>query len=264
MKTGPAFPDYIRTEKIRRRDKGFLRESYPMRILLITLLLAVAVGILFARLFFLQIIKGHYYRDLSDGNRIRTITIHAQRGIIFDRNGKPLVYNIPGFRQIVNGKTRLIENEEAMSLISSGKKDLEIDSLRSYAYKDIFAHVLGYIGQIFKEELSLPSFTNYKAGDLIGKMGIERKFERILKGIDGERLIEVDSQGKVVRKLGQKDSIPGNNVTLTLDSEMQKAVFAAMEGVKKGTAIVSSPTGEIWALVSKPSFDPNLFTLGDN
>ena len=235
-----------------------------MRALFIPLLLAFAVGILFARLFFLQIVKGKYYRDLSDDNRIRAITIHAQRGIILDRNGNPLVFNVPGFRQTVNGKTRLIGNEEAISLISSGKKNLEIDSLRSYPYKDIFAHTLGYIGQIFKEELSLPLFANYKAGDLIGKMGIERNFESMLKGIDGERLVEVDSQGNEVRKLGQKDPIPGNNVTLTLDVGLQKAVFSAMEGVKKGAAIVSKPNGEILALVSKPSFDPNLFTLGDN
>jgi len=264
MKTGPAFPDYIRTEKIRRRSQHFLGENYSMRALFIPLLLAFAVGILFARLFFLQIVKGKYYRDLSDDNRIRAITIHAQRGIILDRNGNPLVFNVPGFRQTVNGKTRLIGNEEAISLISSGKKNLEIDSLRSYPYKDIFAHTLGYIGQIFKEELSLPLFANYKAGDLIGKMGIERNFESMLKGIDGERLVEVDSQGNEVRKLGQKDPIPGNNVTLTLDVGLQKAVFSAMEGVKKGAAIVSKPNGEILALVSKPSFDPNLFTLGDN
>jgi len=264
MKTGVAFPDYIRTEKVRRRNQNFLRESYSMRSLFIPLVLIIFVATLFIRLFFLQIVKGKYYRDLSDDNRIRAITIHAQRGIIFDTNGKPLVFNVPGFRQTVNGKTRLIGNEEAISLISQGKKDLEIDSLRFYPYKDIFAHTLGYIGQIFKEELSLPSFTNYKVGDLIGKMGIERKFERILKGIDGERLIEVDSQGKVVRKLGQKDSIPGNNITLTIDIEMQKAVFAAMEGVKKGTAIVSKPNGEILALISKPSFDPNLFTMSES
>ena len=141
MKTGVAFPDYIQTEKIKRGRRNFLKESYSMRMLLIPLLLFIAVGILFARLFFLQIIKGDYYRDLSNGNRIRTITIHAQRGIIFDRNGKPLVFNEPGFRQTVNGKTRLIGNEEAISLISQGKKDLEIDSLRSILTK-IFSATL--------------------------------------------------------------------------------------------------------------------------
>lgn len=264
MKTGPAFPDYIRTEKVRRRNQNFLRESYSMRGLFIPLVLVVSVAILFIRLFFLQIVKGKYYRDLSDNNRIRAITIHAQRGIIFDRDGKPLVFNIPGFRQTINGKTRVIDNTEALSLIAQGKKNLEIDSLRSYPYKDIFAHSLGYIGQIFEEELSLPSFTNYNAGDLIGKMGIERKFESKLKGIDGESLVEVDSQGNEVRKLGQKDSIPGNNITLTIDTEMQKAVFAAMERVKKGAAIVSKPNGEILALISKPSFDPNLFTMSES
>src|SRR3989344_1334092 len=224
MKTGVAFPDYIRTEKVRRRDQKFGSEGYSMRALFIPTVLVVAVGILFARLFFLQIVKGSYYRDLSDGNRIRTIAIHAQRGIIFDRNEKPLVFNTPGFRQTVNGKTKLIGNEEAISLIS---------------------------------------FKDYNPGDLIGKMGIERKFESILKGIDGESLVEVDSGGNIVRKLGQKDPIPGENITLTIDLELQKAVYNAMGGVKKGASIVSKPNGEVLALVSKPSFDPNLFTMSD-
>jgi len=263
MKTGVAFPDYIRTEKVRRRDQKFGSEGYSMRALFIPTVLVVAVGILFARLFFLQIVKGSYYRDLSDGNRIRTIAIHAQRGIIFDRNEKPLVFNTPGFRQTVNGKTKLIGNEEAISLISQGKKDLETDSLRSYPYNDNLAHVLGYIGQIFEDELSLLSFKDYNPGDLIGKMGIERKFESILKGIDGESLVEVDSGGNIVRKLGQKDPIPGENITLTIDLELQKAVYNAMGGVKKGASIVSKPNGEVLALVSKPSFDPNLFTMSD-
>jgi len=264
MKIGPAFPDYIRTEKIRKRDKGFLKDRYSMRMLLIPLLLFIAVGILFARLFFLQIIKGQYYRDLSNGNRIKTIAIHAQRGIIFDRNGRPLVFNIPGFREIVNGKTRIIDNTQALSLIAQGKKDLEIDQFRSYHYKEILAHTLGYIGQISEDELKRNEFTDYTMGDLVGKTGIEQKYERNLKGIDGERLVEVDSQGNEVRKLGQKDPIPGNNITLTIDIEVQKAVFNAMKDVKKGAAIVSKPNGEILALVSKPSFDPNLFTLGES
>jgi len=76
-------------------------------------------------------------------------------------------------------------------------------------------------------------------------------------------LFEINAQGNTTRKLGQQDPISGENITLTLDAKLQQAVFAAMLGVKKGAAIVSTPKGEILALISKPSFDPNLFTLGE-
>ena len=255
MKPGIAFPDYIQTEKLKR--------SSGLRAYLLPLLLFLVVAILFARLFFLQVIRGIYYRYLADGNRIKTIIVHAQRGDILDRNGIPLVFNTPGFRETINGKVRVIDNREALSLIAQGKKDLEVESLRSYPYKEILAHTLGYVGQISEDTLKKPEFTDYRAGDLVGKIGIEQKYERDLKGINGKRLVEVDSVGKVIRKLGQTDATAGYNINLTIDIGLQKTVYAAMKGVKKGAAIVSNSTGEILALVSKPSFDPNLFTQGE-
>lgn len=263
MKPGIAFPDYIQTEKIKRHsDDSFLSKNYTIRAYLLPLLLLIAIAILFARLFFLQVIRGTYYRYLADSNRVRTIIVHAPRGIILDKSGKPLVFNIPGFRETVKGKTRIIDNTQALSLISRGKKDLEVDSLRFYPYKEILAHTLGYIGQISEEELEKLEFADYKTGDLVGKVGIEQKYERKLKGINGKRLVEVDSGGKIIRKLGQTDPIAGENITLAIDIELQKAVYDAFKAVSKGSAIVSSINGEILALVSKPSFDPNLFTLG--
>ena len=265
MKTGIAFPDYIQTEKPKRHSNhNFFSKNYTIRPYLMPLLLFIVVAILLGRLFFLQAIRGIYYRYLADSNRIRTIIVNAPRGIIFDRNGIPLVFNIPGFRQTPpagGGKTRIIDNTEALSLIAQGKKDLEVDSLRSYPYKEILAHTLGYIGQVSEDELNKPKFKDYKAGEMVGKIGIEEKYERNLRGINGRRLVEIDNVGKIIRKLGQTDPIPGQNITLTIDIELQKAVYSAMEGVKKGAAIVSSQRGEILALVSKPSFDPNLFTL---
>jgi len=76
-------------------------------------------------------------------------------------------------------------------------------------------------------------------------------------------LVEVDAMGKQVRSLGQTDPIAGQDITLTLDAKLQQAVFDATKDVKKGAVIVSKPNGEILAMVSRPSFDPNLFTLDD-
>ncbi|MDO8686910.1 MAG: penicillin-binding transpeptidase domain-containing protein, partial [Candidatus Berkelbacteria bacterium] len=264
MKTGIAFADHIKTEKIKKRRFSYSDETdYKLRDFLLPLGIFFFLGILIFKLVSLQIINGSYYQLLSDKNRTRTNLIHAPRGIIFDRNGIPLVFNLPGFRETKNGKTKVLTREEAMSLIASGKTDLEVDSLRFYPKKDALSHVLGYTGQITKEELSLEEFTNYNSGDLIGKSGIEKEYEKNLRGVDGKELIEVDALGKKVRTLGLTDPIPGQNITLTIDANLQQAVFEALKDVKKSAVIVSSPKGEILSLVSKPSFDPNLFTMGE-
>jgi len=220
--------------------------------------------IIVGKLFLLQIVQGSYYRNISDSNRLRTKLIHAPRGIIFDRNGKPLVFNSPGFREEVNGEIKLLSQQEALSLIAKNDPKLEVDNLRNYPFKEIAAHTIGYIGQITKEDLLLPEFKNYNPGELIGKMGIEKQYESDLKGTDGKILVEVDATGRKLQTLGQTDPIPGKNITITLDIDLQQKVFEAMKDVQKGAAIVTSPHGEILSLISKPSFDPNFFTLGAN
>lgn len=264
MKPGIAFPDYIKTEKPSKRSGGesFWRER-PMRGFLLLVFLFAVLSILLIRLFDLQLLKGSYYRLLSDSNRTRTSIIHAPRGIIFDRNGTPLVFNTAGFRKTVGEKTKVLTREQALPLLASGEKNLEIDSLRQYPYKDSFAHVLGYIGQISKEELQKKEFKDRRGGDLVGKMGIERTYEEKLVGIDGKELIEVDALGKVIRTLGKTDSTAGSDITLTLDLKLQQAAFNALKEIKKGAVVVATPKGEILALISKPSFDSNLFTMGE-
>ena len=265
MKPGVAFPDHIYKEKIKRyKNSALFGKNYPIRSPWMIIFLSLSVMILFGRLFYLQVVKGVYYRYLADGNRIKTVKIHAPRGIISDRNGVAVVFNKPGYRQVVENKTRILDNDEALELIAEGQENIEIDSLRSYPYKDSLPHVLGFIGQISENELKREEFVNYKGGDLIGKMGIEQRYETRLRGADGKMLVEVDSVGKVIRKLGQTEPLPGKNIFLTIDIGLQNAVYSAMQDVKKGAAIVSSLDGEILAMVSKPSFDPNLFTMGEN
>ena len=264
-KIGPIFGESVSTGKIRKnRSYSNHERNRGLRFYLIPIIIVVALGIIFLRLFFLQIVQGSYFRLLSDGNRIRTILIHAPRGIIFDRNGKALVYNTPGYRLTEKGKTSLIGSDEAIKLIAEGKKNLEIDSLRDYPNRESMAHLLGYLGQVSQEELKTAKYAGYYSGDVVGKMGIESEYESFLKGIDGKQLAEIDSQGKVIRKLGETDGIPGKNVTITIDSDLQKSAYESLKKVNKGAVVVTTPKGEILALVSVPSFDPNLFTLGND
>lgn len=270
MKHGILFGENIRTERIQRRrhsEEGDV--PYRPRGFLFLVILFVITVVIIGRLFSLQIIHGSEYRLLSDSNRTRTQIIHAPRGVIFDRNGKPLVYNTPGFLQTnrdENGvitKAVHISREAALEKIAKGDQTIEVASLREYPYKEATSHVLGYIGQISAEELGTPEFANYLGNDWIGKNGIERHYEHILKGIDGKQLIEVDAMGKPVRSLGRTDPVAGQNIMLTLDVELQEKVFEATKDIEKGVVIVSKPDGQILAMVSRPSFDPNLFTLDD-
>jgi len=263
MKAGYAFSEHIRTEKVKRRHYEIER-SFRMRDYLLPVVLVVSVLILIGRLFSLQIVQGNYYRQLADSNRIRTRIIHASRGVIFDRNGNPLVYNIPGFRETVNGKSIHLTREQALALLAKGDQHVEIDSLREYPYKDALAHVIGYLGQISPDELKDAAFYSYQPTDWVGKSGIEEQYEHSLRGTDGKELIEVDALGRQVQSLGQTDPIPGQDITLTIDAKLQQQVYAAMSSVVHGAAIVSKPDGEILAMISKPSFDPNLFTLDQN
>lgn len=264
VKTGVAFGDYISLESSKRKNYDYEGKNKGTKDLLLPLLFLVLFVLLFARLLYLQVIRGYYYRYLSDSNRTKTVVIHAPRGIIFDRNNTPIVFNIPGFRKTIDDKTVFLGKDEALSEIAKGTKGLEIDSLRQYPYKEAFSHVIGYIGQISKEELATTKYSNYIGGDIVGKAGVEQQYETKLRGIDGKELYEVDAKGDLVRKLGQDDPIPGQNIKVTLDIKLQNAAFLATKDVKKGAVIISNPKGEILALISKPSFDPNLFTMGES
>lgn len=272
MKVGFAFSDHIKTEKIKRRHYEEEKKPLSLRWYLLPVVICIAGFILLFNLFSIQVIQGKYYQKLSDSNRIRTQIIPAPRGVILDRNGNPLVYNTPGFQLVQNCttedptkcKTTLLSQSEALNDIAKGDKNVQIDSLREYPYNDELAHVLGYIGQISPDELETGEYTGYQPDTWVGQSGIEQQYEQQLHGQDGQALIEVNALGQKVRSLGQTDPIAGHNIVLTIDLKLQQDVYNAAKDLKKGAIIVSKPNGEILAMVSKPSFDPNLFTMDDS
>ncbi len=138
---------------------------------------------------------------------------------------------------------------------------IEIDSeaQRYYPHGELAAQVLGYIGEITGEELDRRQEDGYRLGDVIGKMGIESAYEKALRGTWGGQQVEVDSAGRIIRILGQKPSVAGQDITLTLDLDVQKAAEAAL-GDRPGAVVALDPRdGSIRAMASKPAFDPNWF-----
>jgi len=136
---------------------------------------------------------------------------------------------------------------------------IEEEPKRFYPYKNLASHLLGYLGQIDEKELSDPDYFGYKTGSLIGQTGIEKDLESYLRGKNGGKQILVDARGRFIKILGSKLPYPGNRVYLTIDKEIQQKAEEAL-GDQAGTIIVSNPkTGEILAMASHPSFDPNIF-----
>ncbi len=146
---------------------------------------------------------------------------------------------------------------------------IEAQPIRNYIYKTWGAHVFGYVSEISNEELEKRKGEGYKSGDIVGKFGLERVYDKSVRGVDGGRQVEVDVAGKPVNNLGTKEPVAGNDLILTLDAYIQVAAERAIDqqlgaiGASAAAAVVLNPqTGEVLALVSRPSFDPNLFVNG--
>lgn len=134
--------------------------------------------------------------------------------------------------------------------------------VRHYPYHNIASHLLGHIGEVSQKELSMNFIPGVEAGDLVGKMGIERVYNEYLQGKKGGRQIEVDAYGRPLRTISERDASPGNNVYLSIDIKLQEIAEREL-GERKGAVVIGDPyTGKILALVSHPNFDPNLFARG--
>ena len=153
---------------------------------------------------------------------------------------------------------------QELSLLESNRVYLpgllvDVRSTRAYNYGDLASHLIGYIGEIDENELKQPKTPPYRMGSAIGKYGIEYQWEDVLRGTDGGRQIEVDAMGREIKPLRKVEPLPGNNLFLTIDLNVQRAAEAAFKD-KNGVCIAMDPnTGRILAMVSKPSFDPALF-----
>ena len=141
-------------------------------------------------------------------------------------------------------------------------KDVEIDveTVRHYPHGDLAAHILGYTGELNPQELKKRKSEGYRIGDIVGKMGAEASFEQQLRGEWGGLMLEVDGAGRAMKLLGQKKAKAGRDVALTLDLEVQKAAEAALNN-RKGAIVALDPNnGAVLAMVSYPTFDPNVFS----
>lgn len=277
------------------------------RLLPFWFLLLAATSVLMGKLYTLQIAHGRENLLLSEVNRVLSQVVRPERGAIFDRNGEPLARNRPGFNVVLDlnfpisnlaialslneeeilEKIKKAEEEGKPSVIVKSGVDrdtalrieansglfpgvsTEVEPVRDYVEGEVFAHILGFVGEASRQDLARLSDLGVRGGDTVGKSNLELLNEPALRGQAGERLIEIDTFGHQFRLLSEDPAVSGDSITLTVDANLQKQVFEALsEGVGRsealgGAAVVQKVgTGEILALVSWPSFDPNLFSTG--
>ncbi|WP_419039225.1 penicillin-binding protein 2 [Phascolarctobacterium faecium] len=153
---------------------------------------------------------------------------------------------------------------------------LELQPIRNYLYKELAVHALGYVGEASEYDITEGSYKGMPGGSIVGKFGIEKTFDKVIRGIDGSFDEEVDVAGNVVKQLGQRDPIPGKSLQLTIDKELQMVMEKAVDeqlaylrssGIApnaRAAAIVAIDprSGAVRAMVSRPAFNPNLFVNG--
>ena len=280
------------------------RQQLKSRVPRLQLLLAAVLIIIVSAYWRVQVVGGDYYRGLADNNRLRRVPIKAARGLIYDREGRLLVDNVPSYNLLLDRSrsadvaraldfaARILGREpaeleaalerqanrsrfepaliaERLSLADVARIgvaeleypefEIDVEHLRLYRHGPLTAHVLGYLGEATAADLARAP-GQYRAGDLVGRKGVERVFDQRLRGRDGERELVVDSRGRTRDEHGRRASSSGQSLQLTLDLELQQEAARYLEG-RAGSAVALDPrTGEVLMLVSAPSYNPNLFT----
>ncbi|HWP60161.1 MAG TPA: penicillin-binding protein 2 [Candidatus Acidoferrales bacterium] len=170
----------------------------------------------------------------------------------------------PAFEEIVLGKDidwRSVVAVETHQLRLPGVT-LRVRPRRSYLLEGRAAHLLGYVGEITRNQLKAQGHQGYTMGDEIGQFGVEKALEPYLRGKNGGQQVEVDALGRRVGVLDEVEDIPGHNVFLTLDRDLQEAAARALEGKEGSVVVLDVHSGAVRALVSAPAFDPNIFARG--
>lgn len=271
----------------------------------------LVVGGLGYRIRQLQVVQADKYRLLAEENRINIQLIPPTRGLIYDRNGKPLAQNQQNYRitimreqagdpeLVLSNLARLIpfppeRREKVLKEIRDKESGFvhvtvaehltwkqiarvaanapalpgitpEVGLTRSYPQKNTSAHVVGYVGPTSKYYLSTiedPDPVLRMPGFQIGKSGFEQRADIGLRGRAGNSSVEVNSTGRVMRELERTEGTPGQDLHLTIDSDLQAYAMKRMEGESAAAVVIDVKSGDMLINASVPSFDPNAFVLG--
>jgi penicillin-binding protein 2 len=280
--------------------KDDVLEYIKKRTFLFFTVIFIFMTILGARMAYMQVIGFDKYKRLSENNRIRLMRIKADRGFIKDTKGRLIVKNTPSYElNVVKEDVKDIDtlldklNEivpidktfakkqikksylyepaviqrgltfEQVAKVMENSADfygveIGLESVRSYSDSKAFSHVLGYLSEVNEKDIQTSEI--YLSGDMIGKTGIEKVQEDVLHGEDGARQVEVDSYGRVLEVLSEKQAEPGHNIALTLDSDLQTFTHKLMKDKTGSVVVMDIENFDVLTMYSAPSYDLMAFT----
>ncbi len=256
-------------------------------------------AILFLRLFHLQITTAADYAKESEDNRIAQRRVKAPRGLIVDRDGEVLARNrasysislirgnaeddartVAALEEAIgepvryhrrNANVRLQRDVDFATVAIVEERlrgdgyplHVDIEPQRDYPNGDLTAHIVGYMGELQEDEVATAT-VRYQPGDYVGKTGLEKVYEDSLRGVDGVRYLEMDARRRIINERPFPDRerapIPGHDLHVTLDLDIQRAARRAMPDSLAGSVVaLDARTGAVLAMISQPSFDPNVF-----
>ena len=283
------------------------RSVFLNRVLFSSLAILFLGGLIISRLIYLMVIESDELSLRSVNNTLRTQSIPAPRGLIYDRNIEVIAENKPKFQlEMVPEQVNKLESsllyltelgildeneisaieqrvrrnyqfksivikrdldEREMAIFANNRmllKGFDIKSrlTRNYPQNEIYAHVVGYMGSISSSDYERFDPVFYTGKEQIGKSAIEREYEHILRGVPGKQKLLVNVRGRVMDEIEKEAFTSGNDIILTLNSELQRTAYESMAG-KKGSVVAMDPrNGEILAMISMPSFNPTAISLG--
>ena len=288
-------------------------QNLRSRLWIVQAFVVLLLALLGVRLYYLQLVRGPYYAEIAQNQRIRLLPIPAPRGNILANDGKTALANSSPIFNVILSREDLRERKLA-SLVQPLADALGVDAdilrdrfeqigsqpafesilvkqdvtqgdiawveahelefpelrveqqpQRRYPTNGQLAHVLGYVGEVSPEQLKQPSYKDkgLKPGDVIGQSGLEQTYDDYLRGKDGYRKVIVDSRGRIQDEIETVPPQPGQDLVTTIDLDLQEVAEQQLRdsATKRGVIVALNPNnGEILALASAPTFDPNLFS----
>lgn len=227
--------------------------QFATKIRLVLALVIAGFFVMAARLVELQLLGATHYQQLAQNNRRSRERLPPERGAILDRYGGVIAANTKAFFiKEQDGKSHRVSTEEALPLLASGSAEVAYELERHYPFPHSLAQSLGYVGLVTADDLTTRSDLTPK--DRVGKIGLEKVFDRYLQGEAGFMNYEVTARGKRVRSLGKTTGKPGGMLQTTIDPYLSEVAYRLMSGKKGAVVILDAKNSEVLSLVSTPSF----------
>lgn len=222
--------------------------------------------VLFLRITQLQIFQGQAYVKKAEDNRFYTQRLPSLRGVILDRFGDPLVWNVQKFFAVENPgalyeKKVPIVRDEALQLMATNSASVNTETQRFYRFPQSLSHVLGYVGDATAEDLEKNS--DVEVGQQLGKAGLELNYEKQLQGSDGKIIYEIDALGHKLRQVDKSDPTVGQNLNTSIDPYITEVAAQALAGKRGAVVMTDASTGQIIALTSSPMYDSNILSQSE-